>query len=170
MFHRTLTAAAIAVAATGATPAAAFEGDAYRSLVIETVLAIDSGDFDVAHLISVQDQLIAIAIDGARDFGERNPEHARLMAFLVQEAPGMRSMTLDEIEEAWHEGEALSQIGIDFASLDQVGPAYAHFDTVVDPMSAHIALRLYQETGEEEYLELVVEELTEVLDQVEMLE
>lgn len=170
MTYRTLAAAAVAASVFAPPAAQAFQSETYRTLVTETVLALESGDYDIAHLIGVQEQLIDLAVEGARAYGARNPQHGRMMTFVADEVPAMRAMSLDQLEEDWHEGGALSRIGLDLSSLDLSGAAYAHMDTIVDPVTAYIALKQYRDTGDEEYLELAAEELAEVLDQVEILE
>ena len=162
----TLAACALIASATGAQ---AFDVATYRELVAETVYSIESGDADIAHLIAVQDQLIEIAVQGMHEFITAQPEHARLMNFVVAEIPAMRRMTLDELETAWHEGEALSAIGMSYDSMDPYGQVYGLIDTVVDPVTAWIALTQYQNDPDDDLLDIAADELSEVVEHLDAL-
>jgi hypothetical protein len=152
-----------------ATHAIAFEADEYRSLVAETVITINQGDVDVSHLISIQETLVQLGVDGVSEFGANNPEYSEIMAFVASRAQSMSQMTLDEVEDAWHEGAAFAEIGVDFHDLDHFGPAVSQMDTVIHPATAIIALREYQATGDDGYLDQVIDELTEVVEHLAMI-
>jgi len=162
----TLAACAVIASATGAQ---AFDVATYRELVAETVYSIESGDADIAHLIAVQDQLIDIAVLGMREFIMAHPEHAQLMNFVTREIPAMRGMTLDEMETAWHDGEALSAIGMSYDTMDPYGAVFGLIDTVVDPVTAWIALTQYQNTPDDELLDIAADELSEVVEHLDAL-
>lgn len=138
--------------------------DRYTSIVGKTIAQVDSGTVDVDQLIGLQQELIAIGVEGAREFGDAAPEHAAMMNFVAESAPNMVSMNLDEIEEQWHDGLALAEIGVDFDALDHFGPAISHMDAVLHPATAIIALREYRTTGDAAYLEQVKDELSEVVE------
>jgi len=158
--------ATLAMIATGAM---AFDKARYKTIVGETISTINSGDVDVAHLISLQETLVDIGVTGARDFGASNADHAALMTLVADSAPAMSKMTLDEIEAAWHEGAALAAVGVDFDNLDHFGPAVSHMDAVIHPATAIIALRAYQASGDESHLHQVIDELSEVVEHISHL-
>ena len=112
-----LISAAIALCV-AATQSHAFEEEEYRSLVAETVLNITQGDVDVAHLISIQENLVRLGVAGVREFGHTNPAYSEIMSFVAANAAGMSEMTLEEVELAWHEGSAFAEIGVNFHDLD----------------------------------------------------
>ncbi len=149
--------------------ASGFETERYKSIVGQTISAINSGNFEVQELIDLQDSLIAIGVQGVRDFGASNPKHAELMALVENSVGEMKEMSLDEIEAAWHEGEALSAIGLNFDEIDYFGPAVSYMDTVVHAATALVALREYAATQDDVYLDQVVDELSEVVEHVENL-
>lgn len=142
----------------------------FRSIVADTIAQIDGGEVDADTLIKMQQELVAIGVEGAREFAAATPEHARLMNYLVEQADEMVQMDLDGIEMAWHDGEALADIGIDIDALDHFGPAIGHMDAVVHPATAIIALREYSASGDGIYLAQVKDELSEVIEHLSHIE
>ncbi len=165
-FARIALAALFTLCAGTASP---FETARYKSLVGQTISAINSGDFEVGELVSLQRQFIAIGVRGARDFGSANSEYRALMTMVENSANDMTELTLDEIEAAWHEGEAITAIGLDFDAIDHFGPAISHMDAVIHPATAIIALREYEATEDEAYLDQVIDELSEVIEHISHL-
>jgi len=159
----------LAVASLFTTSASAFETDRYRELVGMTVVMIDGGTIDLDTLTQYQEELIAIGVRGAREYAAATPDDAALMNFVADSADAMKGMSLDGIEAAWHEGEALNEIGIDFHSLDHFGKAVSHMDTVVHPATAYIALREYRAHPNPDFLDQIRDELSEVLAHVSHL-
>lgn len=161
-----LTAAVVAASVTAATAAPAMDTDRFRAIVAETIGMIGEDPVDLPRAIALQRELIGIGVEGARAFGAESPEDAALMTLVADNAEAMTAMSLDEIEEAWHDGAALSEIGLDFDSLDHFGPAVSHMDAVVHPATAIIALHAFEETGDRSYLLQVRDELSEVVEHI----
>ncbi len=138
--------------------------DRYKAIVSQTIAQVDSGNVNVAELVAMQEELIAIGVDGARQYATESTEHATLMNYVADNADAMVAMDLDTIEEQWHDGEALSEIGIDVDSLDHFGAAISHMDAVLHPATAIIALREYEASGDKDYLQQVKDELSEVVE------
>ncbi len=151
-------------------PSIALDVAGYRAIVGETVMAINAGDVDVAHLVGLQEQLIAMGVAGAEEYAADAPDHAELMRFVAKSAPAMTELTLEEIEPAWHEGEAFAEVGIDVHDLDHFGPAVSHMDAIIHPATAVIALRAYAASGDEDHLDQVIDELSEVVEHLSYIE
>lgn len=144
--------------------ALAMNVDKFRSIVADTITQIESGTVDADALISMQEQLVSIAVEGAREFAVASPENAQLMTFVADHADDMVAMDLDQIETAWHDGEALTEIGVNIDDLDHFGAGISHMDAIVHPATAIIALREYKATGDKMYLLQVKDELSEVVE------
>ncbi|MFZ7091077.1 hypothetical protein [Primorskyibacter sp. 2E233] len=156
----------VLVLAMSAHTAHALDAGRYKTLVAETISGISSNDVDVVRMIDLQQQLIAMGVQGARAFAVDSPADATLMNFVADQADAMQQMTLDEIEAAWHDGEALEEIGLAMDALDHFGAQISHMDAIVHPATAIIALREYQATGKKSYLVQVKDELSEVVEHI----
>lgn len=150
--------------------ALAMETDRFRSIVADTITQVESGTVDADALIELQEQLVAIGVDGAREYAAASPENAQLMTFVADSATDMVAMDLNSIEAAWHDGEALEEIGVSIDDLDHFGAAISHMDAVVHPATAIIALREYKASGDKGYLLQVKDELSEVVEHLSHLE
>lgn len=129
---------------------------------IKEALSGSIGDID--KLIEDQKKLVKIGVEGCKEYAKKDPEHAKLMNLVTDNAEAMMAMSLDDIEEAWHEAEFLTENGIDVDSIEHFSPALSHMDTVVHPATTYIALKEYKKTGDKDLLEQVKDELSEVLE------
>ena len=147
-----------------ASPAMALDVERFGGLVDKTLAAIDEGDVNIQELLGYQDQLIEIGISGAHTFGEANAEFAETMTFIAANTDQMKALNLEEIEVEWHSRGAMEAAGLDVEAFDEDDDAVNHMEAIVHPATAHIALRAYEVTGDDAYLEQVVDELTEIMD------
>lgn len=148
-------------------PANAMDVAGYKKIANATIKQALSGSVtDIDKLIADQEKLVAMGVAGCKEYAKKAPKDAKIMKIVVDNADKMMAMTLDEIEPAWHEGEVLAEHGIDFDAIDHFGAALSHMDTVVHPATSYIALKEYKKTGDEELLEQVKDELSEVLEHI----
>jgi hypothetical protein len=65
-------------------------------------------------------EMVQLGIVGAREYGERQPKFAKLMAVVIADADAMKALTDPEIESKWGEqGTAGDAAGIPLKSLGQ---------------------------------------------------
>jgi hypothetical protein len=147
----------------------AFNSARYKELATETARKILSGNVDVDALIKVQNELIKMGVDGCREHAKMMPKDAKMMQLVVDNADKMKHLTLDEIDDEWHDGEFLRKNGIDFDSMDHMGPSATIMFTVVHPATAYIALTEYKKTGDREYLMKAKDEMSEVLEHIDFI-
>lgn len=160
-----------AIAATlFATPSFALDTERFESLVDMTIEAIDSEDVDIDELYRYQDELIGLGISGVHDFAKENAEYAAAMDFVASSADSMKGLNLVEIETEWHEGGALENAGIDLDTIYDDDYASTYMEAVIHPATAYIAVRAYEVTGDDDYLEQVRDELEEIIDHFDELE
>lgn len=152
-------------------PAFAMDISGFKKIANATIKEALSGSIaDIDKLIADQEKLVAIGVEGCKEYAKKDPKYAKLMKIVVSNADKMMAMGLDEIEEAWHEGGVLADNGIDFEAIDHFGAALSHMDAVVHPATTYIALKEYKKTQDGELLEQVKDELSEVLEHLGHIE
>ena len=145
--------------------------DDYKNIAEETVQAIIKGSVsNVDRLISNQEKLMEIAIEECQEHKEESSKDAKLMSLVIENVSRMKGSTLEDIENDWHYGELPKANGIDFDSLDPLGPATILMHMAVHPASAYVALRDYKTSKDSDMLDLVKDELSEVLKHMEHVE
>ncbi|MDV7143870.1 hypothetical protein R3X27_14380 [Tropicimonas sp. TH_r6] len=112
----------------------------------------------------MQEELVQIGVDGAREHASEAPEDAKVLNFVADSAYETMALDLDGIEAAWHDGEAFEEIGVDIEMYDHFSPVVGHVDAVVHPATAIIALGDDKETGDKMFLIQVKDELAEVFE------
>lgn len=153
-----------------ASEASAMDVDAYLDVAKQTISKVKKGKVkDVDKLIAQQEELIRLGIEGALKFAEENPESRKMMHLLVLNSERMKSMSLDDIEKAWHGGEYMKSHGIDINEMAHTDAAMNFYDSIVHPATAFIALSEYKNSKDPELLSQVENELTEVMMHVEHL-
>ena len=144
----------------------AFDIPAYKKIADETIQAALSGTVDVDALTAKQHTLIKMGKAACLEHAKNHPADAKLMTLVANNADAMTKMTLEVIEEEWHDGGFLDKNGIDFDGLPHFGAAISLMDTVVHPATVIIALRNYKTSEDGELLVQVKDELSEVLKHI----
>ncbi|MDP6342667.1 MAG: hypothetical protein QF491_03965 [Alphaproteobacteria bacterium] len=155
-----------------ASAAQAMQKDAFQEIAQHTIKTVLSGSVaDIDGLIAQQTKLVELGVEGCREYAAStsDPVHKKIMALVVRDADKMMGMSLDEIEEAWHEGGVLSENGIDMDDLGQSSAVISLMDTVVHPATAFIALNQYKTSKDSDLLDQVKDELAEVLHHLEQI-
>ncbi len=160
----------LGVAMCVAIQAQAMDVDTYLDVAKQTVSKVKKGKVkDIDKLIAQQEELIRLGIEGALKFAEESPENRKMMHLLVLNSERMKSMSLDDIEKAWHGGEYMKSHGIDINEMAHTDAAMNFYDSIVHPATAFIALSEYKSSKDPELLTQVENELTEVMMHVEHL-
>lgn len=155
----------------GAAETGAVDVEMYKAMATETIQAALSGSMsDVDGLIEKQEKLIEMGVTTCREHVGMAKKDEKLMNLVMDNVDRMKGMTLEEMEEAWHEGGVLKANGIDFDSLDEMGAAVSVMDMVLHPATAYIALKQYKQTGDQGLLTVVKDELNEVLEHLDFVD
>jgi hypothetical protein len=151
--------------------ALAMDFAAYEKATKETLQVLASAKVDdVAKLIALQDQAIAIGVEGCKEYAIAHPEHAALMNLVIKSSAGMIGMKADELEAQWgDEGTAGNAIGIDFKKIGQFDPVRNQLDVVVHPARARAYFADYATSKKPQDLEEAKGELVEVLEHLQKL-
>ena len=149
------------------TAAMALDTVLYTKLANDTINEVNGGFVsNINSLIGVQKQLVELGKKGGELYLKRHPEHTNILGVVIAEADNMMKMSLQEIEEQWHQGKFMQSKGIDLQSLDHFGELFSLMDSVIHPATSFIALNEYKRTRKEEYLARAAVELTEVVAHV----
>lgn len=145
----------------------AMDKTAYIAIADEVIKLALSPNPDADQLIAKQEALIELGKKGCLEHAAAAPADATLMNFVASNADGMKNLSLDEIEEGWHDYGALDAAGIDHSSYDHFGPVVGLMDSIVHPATGIIAAREYKATQSQDYLFQIKDELSEVLEHLE---
>lgn len=148
----------------------AMEKGRYEEIVSKTVHQVLSSDEpDVAALIADQEELMSIGVDACREYAAAHADDAKLLDLVIANADAMKTMTLDEIEEQWHDYGFLESQGVDAEAYEHFAPVISLMDAVVHPATAIIAIRKYESTRDRDDLMQVKDELSEVLEHLKYI-
>ncbi len=143
----------------------------YRAEATTVIRESMKGDgADVTAMLQRLEQLMRLGVDSCRSYDTSNPVHAKLLQLTADSAEAMKAMSLEQIEEEWHEFGFLARNGIDAEAIEHFGPVISLMDSVVHPATAIIALQKHQQTPDVEYLEQVKAELSEVLEHLKYIQ
>jgi len=159
---------ALTLAFSGLTTAA--DLDNFTKIAKSTMDTVSSGNVgDVDKLISMQEKLISIGQQAIKEHIAKNPDSAKMLTLVSENASSMKKMSLSEIEKQWHEKGFLKSKGITGALLEEKSVTGSLMDTVVHPATAIIALNEYKKTKDKKLLQQVHDELEEVIHHVEQI-
>ncbi|MEE8431405.1 MAG: hypothetical protein V3S16_09160 [Candidatus Desulfatibia sp.] len=153
------------------TSSLAFEKEAFEKLAKDTIKQVISGSIaDIDGLIAIQEKMIALGVEGCKMYVSKAPDakDKKIMELVIGGAEKMKGMTMDEIEEAWHDGGVLGKNGIDADSIG-MGQTMSLMDSVIHPATTYIALKEYKKTKDKALLDQVKDELTAVLEHNKMI-
>jgi hypothetical protein len=122
---------------------------------------------NLAARIAEQHSILKVAHAACLELGEEHPELAELLNFVISQTDTMVAMSLDEIESAWHEGQALEAAGFINTTLEHFGVLNSHVDMIVHPATVLILLREFERTGDPAHLTQAREELEELAAHIE---
>ncbi len=152
------------------TPAWAMDIDTYIDVAKQAASAVKKGKIkDIDKLIAQQEELIRLAVEGALKYAEENPARRKMMHLLVLNSERMKHLTLEAIEQSWHNGDYLRRNGIEIGNLAHTDAAMSYYYAIIHPAAVIIALTEYRKTKDPELLHKAEDELNEVVVQVEQL-
>jgi len=150
-----------------------FDVKAYDKIAKKTIGRIITGNVDADKMITDMRKLVELGVAGCGEHmgeAETPAEEKKVMQITIDNAQTMSSLSLAEIEPQWHEGGLLKGQGVDISQFDHFSEVLCHYDAVVHPATAIIALEQYKKTGKEDLLEQVQAELAEVREHLKHLE
>ena len=164
MKYRLILAACLSICGHAAMAMDVAQYNALADLTIKQAATGVAGDIDA--MIARQERLVRLGIEGSLQYLRSNPKDAAALRLTVQNAKNMMSMTLDEIEELWHQGKYLLSRGIDPEKIDHFGPLMSLMDSIIHPATSYLALKAYKQSGDPDLLARARAELIEVVEHV----
>lgn len=150
-----------------------FDKVTYEKIVKKTIGNIITGQINPDGMLKDMERLVEIGVQGCKEHMNEveTPEKERkIMKITIDSASQMSGLSLDKIEELWHEGNFLKTNGIDISGMDHFAEVMCHYDAVVHPATAIICLKEYKKARDEELLEQIKAELAEVKEHLQHLE
>lgn len=142
----------------------------YKRLAEDTIKHVQTGRVDnIDVLIAEQEKLVQIGVAACDDYASKNPKAKPVLGLITSHAATMKQLSLNEIEEKWHDGGELKKNGYEVQE-DHFGPVSNLIDAVIHPATTYIALNDYKKDGNKAHLDQVVAELSEVLVHLQYLE
>lgn len=122
----------------------AMDAASYRTLTSETIKELVSGDVkDVPATIARLEKAMELGIAGCKEHAAASPNDAKLMDLVVAQAPAMKAMKAEALEESWgDEGTAGDAISVPLKSIDQFSATRNYVDVVVHPARHRLHPRL----------------------------
>ncbi|MEA2741896.1 MAG: hypothetical protein QOG25_267 [Acetobacteraceae bacterium] len=109
------------------------------------------------------DEMIKLGETGAKEYGDRQPKFAKLMAAVVADAEAMKGFTDSEIEAKWGEqGSGGDALGIPLKSLGQFDETRAAMELIVSPAHAYIFVKKWETAQKARWLDQARDELNEL--------
>lgn len=147
--------------------AQAIDSERYIKLANASIQEANGGFIpNINQLIKIQQTLIEIGIAGSKEYIRSNPQHADILTEVVNSAESMMNMSLEEIEDQWHQGKYMRAKGFDLDKLDHFGPLFSLMDSIIHPATSYISLKEYKRTRDTQYLGRASAELIEVVEHV----
>lgn len=114
--------------------------------------------------------MVQLGIVGAREYGERQPKFAKLMAVVIADADAMKALPDPEIESKWGEqGTAGDAAGIPLKSLGQFDDTRAAIELVVGPSHTYILVKKWETAQKARWLDQAKDELTELSEHLKQV-
>ncbi len=149
-----------------------FDKKLYDKIAKKTIGMVISGNIDADKMIADMGKLIDFAVQGCKEYmkkGGTPPKEAKIMKIVVENAKKVSSLTMDEIEEQWHDGGVLKANGIDIDKFDRFSEVISLYAAVVHPATAAICFNEYKKTKKEDLLDTVKDELEEIREHLKYI-
>lgn len=144
-----------------------FDVHLYNQLCKKNIGRIISGNIDVKKMMANMDVMLEQGVEGAEvhmKAGDTPALEIKMMKMLIDNAERMKSLSVNEIDEQWHEGAVFKAEGIEITKMDPLGEAMRHMELIVYPAEAMACLKQYEKTNDEGLLNDMKQRLMEARD------
>lgn len=116
------------------------------------------------------DDMVRIGIVGAKEYGDRQPKFAKLIAAVVADADAMKGFTDAELEAKWGEqGTGGDALGIPLKSLGQFDDTRAAMELIISPSHAYIFVKKWETAQKARWLDQARDELNELSEHLKQV-
>jgi hypothetical protein len=117
------------------------------------------------------DEMIKLGAIGAKEYGDKQPKFAKLMAAVVADGEAIKGYTDAEVESKWGEqGTGGDAAGIPLQSLAQFDETRAAMELVVGPAHAYILVKKWESAQKARWLDQAKDELTELTEHLKQIQ
>jgi len=169
-FGQTASVAGLLLAATtGLSDAWAFDINGYKSRAQATLAELNAKQLpDSKATLARLDEMIALGIDGMKEYAAHQPRYAKLMDAAVADSQAMKGMTDAQLEDKWGEkGYGGDAVGIPLKSLEESGASRAYLELIVAPTEQYIYIKRWQMVKKPRLLEQARDEAVELMKRLD---
>ena len=148
----------------GSAGAWAFDMSGFKSKLEATKTEVATKTLaDSSATLARLDEMMKIGIAGAKEYGDRNPKFAKLMAAVIADADAMKNYSDAEIEGKWGEqGTGGDAVGIPLKSLGQFDDTRGAMELIVSPAHTYIFVKKWETAKKARWLEQARDEMIEL--------
>jgi hypothetical protein len=172
MRNRVALAAALVLAmSVGSTGAWAFDLPGFKTLLEATKTEAAAKTLaDSKATLARLDEMVKIGIVGAKEYADRQPKFAKLMATVIADADAMKGFTDAELEAKWGEqGTGGDAVGIPLKSLGQFDDTRAAMELIISPSHAYIFVKKWETAQKARWLDQARDELNELTEHLKQV-
>jgi hypothetical protein len=116
------------------------------------------------------DEMIKIGVVGAKEYADKQPAFAKLMAAVIADADPMKGLSDAEIEAKWGEqGTGGDALGIPLKSLGQFDDTRTAVELIVSPAHAYIYVKKWESAQKARWLDQARDELNELSEHLKQV-
>ena len=155
--------------AVGSSNAWAFDRAGFKTRAEATLAELNTKRLaDSKATLARLDEMVAIGIVGAKEYGAHHPKSAKLMDAVIADAQAMKGFTDVEMEEKWGEkGTGGNAVGVPLKSLADFGEERAYMELVIGPAHQYIFVKKWETAKKARWLEQARDEAVELLKHLE---
>jgi hypothetical protein len=160
------------VVAAGSSDAKDFDRDGFKARAEATLAELNTKQLvDSKATLARLDEMIAIGIVGAKEYGAQHPKYTKLMDTAVADSQAMKRMTDVQLEDKWGEqGTGGDAVGVPLKSLADFGQQRAYLELVVGPAHQYIFVQKWETAKKPRWLEQARNEAVELLKHLEAIQ
>jgi hypothetical protein len=148
------------------TPAWAFDQAGYQARLDTTRAELVKKTLaDSKATLARLDEIVAIGIVAAREYGAKNPKYAKLMEAVIANTPDMKTYSDAQIEEKWGEkGTGGDAAGVPLKSLGDFDPPRNVMELIIGPSTAYVLIKKWETAQRAKWLDQASDELHETAE------
>jgi hypothetical protein len=150
----------------------AFDRHQFEVLTLKNINVVTQDDVNPSAVTTDMLKLIEMGKQGCRAHMENaaTPQAEKeMMRLILAQADQLPTLTIDEIEEQYHDGEFMKKQGIDLEQFDHFSTVMGLYDTVIHPATVIILMREYEKNGDKGVLVQASDELKEIFEHLKYI-
>ena len=139
----------------------------FEKLANNAIKSVVSGSVNADALMKDMETLVSLG----KKFCKANAKGkgTKYMNLVLSHADNMKKLSLEQIEEEWHDGGMAKANGINLEQFGHFDAVSSAADAVIHPATCYIVLKNYKANGDKDGLDQIKDELSEVLEHLKHL-